>query len=293
MEDWAEIRRLARAEGLSVKAIVRRTGISRNAVRRALASQGPPKYSRPGRGSVFDTVEAQVCALLRTDPRMPATVIAERVGWTHSVRLLRMRVRELRPLFLPADPVSRTTYDPGGLAQCDLWFPPVDLPEGAGQVGRPPVLAMVSGYSIWIEAALLPSRQIVALVLALRPVLDVLDATVASLPAATQLTEESVEQVAVELAQRQPAEGWTQVYPDDALVPSARGRLDVERLEVAVKQLVDRGAGLGLPLLVDLVQQSRPNPFGLGRGAWPCRHHRIEVVAAAGDGAVPVVQLYA
>src|SRR3954454_18674609 len=38
---WAEIRRLARAEGLSVKAIVRRTGISRNAVRRALASQGP------------------------------------------------------------------------------------------------------------------------------------------------------------------------------------------------------------------------------------------------------------
>jgi hypothetical protein len=41
-----EIRRLARAEGLSVKAIVRRTGISRKAVRRALASQGAPKYAR-------------------------------------------------------------------------------------------------------------------------------------------------------------------------------------------------------------------------------------------------------
>src|SRR3954451_4327283 len=113
---WAEIRRLSRAEGLSVKAIVRRTGISRNAVRRALASQGPPKYSRPARGSVFDEVEPKVCVLLRTDPRMPATVIAERVGWTHSVRLLRMRVQELRPLFLPADPASRTTYDPGELA---------------------------------------------------------------------------------------------------------------------------------------------------------------------------------
>jgi transposase len=159
VEDWAEIRRLARAEGLSVKAIVRRTGISRNAVRRALASDGPPRYSRPSRGGVFDTVEPRVCALLRTDPGMPATVIAERIRWAHSVRLLRMRVRELRPLFLPADPASRTTYDPGELAQCDLWFPPVDLPLGAGQVGRPPVLVMVSGYSRWIEAVLLPSRQ--------------------------------------------------------------------------------------------------------------------------------------
>jgi transposase len=75
------------------------------------------------------------------------------------VRLLRLRVSELRPFFLPADPASRTTYDPGELAQCDLWFPPVDIPLGAGQVGRPPVLVMVSGYSRWIEAVLLPSRQ--------------------------------------------------------------------------------------------------------------------------------------
>jgi hypothetical protein len=30
-------------------------------------------------------------------------------------------VRELRPSYLPADPVSRTTYQPGEPAQCDLW----------------------------------------------------------------------------------------------------------------------------------------------------------------------------
>lgn len=71
--------------------------------------------------------------------------------------LLRQRVRELRPLFAPVDPVSRTTYLPGELAQCDLWFPPVDVPLGAGQVGRPPVL--VSGYSRWLTAVMLPSRQ--------------------------------------------------------------------------------------------------------------------------------------
>jgi hypothetical protein len=159
VEDWAEIRRLHRAEGLGIKAIVRRTGVLRNAVRRALASQAPPKYSRPSRGSAFDAVQPRVRELLTVDPRMPATVIAERIGWTSSMSLLRLRVRELRPLFLPADPVSRTTYVPGELAQCDLWFPPVDIPLGAGQVGRPPVLVMVSGYSRWLSAVMLPSRQ--------------------------------------------------------------------------------------------------------------------------------------
>ena len=38
--------------------------------------------------------------------------------------ILRDRVRELRPLFVPADPCQRTEYRPGELAQWDLWFPP-------------------------------------------------------------------------------------------------------------------------------------------------------------------------
>lgn len=80
VEDWAEIRRLHRVEGLSIKAIVRRLGISRNAVRRALASPGPPKYSRPSRGSAVDAFEPEIRALLQQFPDMPATVIAERVG---------------------------------------------------------------------------------------------------------------------------------------------------------------------------------------------------------------------
>jgi hypothetical protein len=45
------------------------------------------------------------------------------------------------------------------LAQCDLWFPAVDVPLGFGQTGRPPVLVMVAGYSRWITAAMIPSRQ--------------------------------------------------------------------------------------------------------------------------------------
>ena len=159
MENWAEIRRLHRSEGMPIKAIVRKLGVSRNAVRRALAADGPPKYERPPRGSLVDAVEPQVRALLSEWPTMPATVIAERVGWDRSLTVLKDRVRQLRPLFVPPDPASRTTYSPGELAQCDLWFPPVDIPLGAGQLGRPPVLVMVAGYSRWMNAVLLPSRQ--------------------------------------------------------------------------------------------------------------------------------------
>ena len=44
------------------------------------------------------------------------------------------RVAELRPAYLPPDPASRTAYAAGELAQCDFWFPPVQVPVGSGQV---------------------------------------------------------------------------------------------------------------------------------------------------------------
>jgi transposase len=159
VEDWAEIRRLNRAEGLSARAIARRLGVSRGAVGRALASVGPPRYQRPARGSAVDAFEPAIRELLAEFPSMPASVIAERVGWVRSGSVLRDRVAALRPLFAAPDPASRTGYDPGGLVQCDLWFPPADIGLGHGQAGRPPVLVMVAGYSRVMGAVLLPSRQ--------------------------------------------------------------------------------------------------------------------------------------
>jgi hypothetical protein len=38
---------------------------------------------------------------------------------------LKDRVRELRPVYLPPDPGSRTSHVAGEIAQSDLWFPPV------------------------------------------------------------------------------------------------------------------------------------------------------------------------
>lgn len=159
VEDWAEIRRMHRVEGLSARAVARQLGISRNTVLRALASDRPPQYRRARKGSAVDAVESAVRELLKQTPTMPVTVIAERIGWERGLTILRERVRELRPAYLPVDPVSRTVYEPGELAQCDLWFPPVDIPLGYGQMGRPPVLVIVSGYSRVITARMLPSRQ--------------------------------------------------------------------------------------------------------------------------------------
>jgi transposase len=155
VEDWAEIRRLHRAEGLPIRVIARVLGVSRNTVRSALASNAPPGYERRPAGSIVDAVEPRIRDLLQAYPRMPATVIAERIGWTRSIRVLSGRVAELRPAYLPPDPASRTSYEAGEVAQCDLWFPPVELPVGFGQARRPaqlPVLSMVCGYRIRPES---------------------------------------------------------------------------------------------------------------------------------------------
>jgi len=92
---------------------------------------------------------------------MPATVIAERIGWTRGMTVLTGRVRELRPVFLPPDPASRTLYVAGEVAQNDFWFPDIEIPVGFGQTRTAkqlPVLTMVTGYSRWLFGRLIPSR---------------------------------------------------------------------------------------------------------------------------------------
>jgi transposase len=153
---------LHRAERLPIKAIARVLGISRNTVRAALTSETPPKYERQPKGSIVDAVEPRIRELLQAYPTMPATVVAERIGWTRSIRVLSERVAELRPVYLPPDPASRTMYAAGEIAQCDLWFPPITLPVGFGQTRKPtqlPVLTMACGYSRWLSAVLIPSRR--------------------------------------------------------------------------------------------------------------------------------------
>lgn len=149
MEDWAEVRRLHKAEGVSIKAIVRRTGLARNTVRSALASDGPPKYARPAKGSIVDAVEPQIREQLRLDARMPATVIAERIGWTRSLTVLKDRVRQIRPEFKGMTEINSGYLEPSFLPgrefaspadfhdQLQSWLPKANARTVRSLRGRP------------------------------------------------------------------------------------------------------------------------------------------------------------
>lgn len=89
----------------SQRAIARQLSIARDTVASALASDGPPKYERAAAPSAISEIEPRIRALLTAYPGMPATVIAERVGWSGSISWFRERVRAIRPEYLTADPV--------------------------------------------------------------------------------------------------------------------------------------------------------------------------------------------
>ncbi len=169
LDEWAEIRRLHRSEGLGIKAIARKLGVSKNTVRRALRAEEVPRYRRAPRGPVVDAVEPAIREQLALCATMPATVVAERIGWERSITVLRERVAELRPFYLKPDPAGRTSYEPGHRAQNDFWFPPAGIPVGHGTVvsgeASPPVLVMASGYSRWMLGLMIPSRHAEDLVL--------------------------------------------------------------------------------------------------------------------------------
>jgi len=118
------------SEKLPKAEIARQPGISRNMVAKAIASSRPPSYSRSPAMRSFAPCEQQVRQLLRRTPSMPATVLAERVGWTGSPSWFRQNVAAIRPDYAPTDPADRIVYHPGDQVQCDLWFPGPKIPVG-------------------------------------------------------------------------------------------------------------------------------------------------------------------
>ena len=153
------IRRLA-AEGVPKTRIAERLGISRNTVRAAVNSTEPPRYERaPVEATSFTPFEHRVRSLLAEFPDMPATVLAERVGWSGSPSWFRENVARLRPEQRRPDPADRLVWSPGDAAQCDLWFPPKRIPLEDGTTALLPVLAIVPAYSRFICAEMLPTRQ--------------------------------------------------------------------------------------------------------------------------------------
>ena len=158
MEDWALIRRLA-AEGVPKARIAERLGISRTTVIKAVSSDAPPRYERKPGPTSFVVFEPRVLALLEETPDMPATVLAERVGWTGSIRWFSENVKRLRPEHRRIDPADRLTWAPGDAAQCDLWFPPRKIPLEDGTTKLLPVLVMTAAHSRFVTGQMIPTRK--------------------------------------------------------------------------------------------------------------------------------------
>jgi hypothetical protein len=113
----------------------------------------------------FTPFEPLVRQLLVATPDMPATVIAEGVGWTRSIIWFRDNVRRVRPEHRPVDPADRLAWLPGDAAQYDLWFPPRKIPLEDGSLTLLPVLVITAAHSRFILAKMIPTRHTADLLL--------------------------------------------------------------------------------------------------------------------------------
>jgi len=139
VERWAELRREHFVRGVSIKELVRRYGVDRNTVRRALRSQEPPRYERPPRPSKLDPFKEEIHRLLREDAKLPGVRVRELIaplGFDGSKTIVDDYLRDVRPLFAPRRTFQRTVYRPGEICQWDLWEPSRAVPVGHGQTRR-------------------------------------------------------------------------------------------------------------------------------------------------------------
>ena len=172
VERWAELRREHFVRGVSIKELTRRTGLSRNTIRAALRSPGPPRYERASAASKLDPFKPEIHKLLGEDAAMPGQRIRELIaplGFDGGKTIVDDYVREVRPLFAPPPRTfQRTVYRPGEICQFDLWEPRAEVPVGHGQTRRAWVVVACLGYSRVGAGALIFSTQIADLLFGIR-----------------------------------------------------------------------------------------------------------------------------
>jgi transposase len=171
VERWAELRREHFVRGVSIKELVRRTGLSRNTVRAAVRAPVPPRYERALAGSKLDPFKDEIHALLRREPGMTGQRIRELIaplGFDGGKTIVDDYLREVRPFFVTPRTYQRTIYRPGEIFQFDLWEPKDEIPVGHGQTRRAWVVVACSGYSRAGAGAVIFSRKIPDLLFGVR-----------------------------------------------------------------------------------------------------------------------------
>jgi transposase len=162
VQQWAEIRRLVLVEGRSQREVARLTGLARDTVARAVASETPPRYSRAPGGSKLDPFKDWICEQLRVEPSIPSLRLREmaaELGYAGGKTIFDDYVREIRPRFEVRRTFQRTIYRPGELVQCDLWEPREPVAVGHGQTRRGWVVTAELCWSRVIAGALIFSKQ--------------------------------------------------------------------------------------------------------------------------------------
>jgi transposase len=161
VEQWAEIRRMHRVERLSIREISRRTGLHRKTIRRALAAEQPPRYSRAAAASKLDPFKDWICEQLHEEPSIPSLRLREiacELGYAGGKTIFDDYVREVRPRFQVRRTFQRTIYRPGELVQCDLWEPRQPVSVGHGQTRRGWVVTAELCWSRVLAGALVFSK---------------------------------------------------------------------------------------------------------------------------------------
>ena len=162
MEQWAELRREHFVRDVSIKELVRRTGLSRNTVRAALRAPEPPSYRREPAGSKLDPFKDEIHKLLRREADMTGQRMRELIaplGFAGGKTIVDDYVREIRPFFVDQRTFQRTVYRPGEICQFDVWEPRAEIPVGHGQTRRGWVVVACLGYSRAGAGAVIFSKQ--------------------------------------------------------------------------------------------------------------------------------------
>jgi transposase len=123
-EQWMQIHVL-KAQGMSVREIARRLGVSRNTVTRYLATQEVPRYKqREPRPTKLDPFAAYIVE--RMQAAAPDTIAApallrelRALGYEGQLRMVQAFMKAHKPAPAP-DPIVRFETEPGRQMQCDF-----------------------------------------------------------------------------------------------------------------------------------------------------------------------------
>jgi transposase len=149
-EFWMDLKLLSR-QGMSIRAIARQMGLSRNTVRRALAAKTPPGYKpRPAQERKIDRFLDYLGEQLEGRPWIPAAQLAREIepqGYDGSYELVKVACRQLRQKQRAARRACvRFETGPGQEAQFD-WKGPVSGLLSATPQMKLYFLRLVLGYS--------------------------------------------------------------------------------------------------------------------------------------------------